>query len=176
MSVDLNLAQPKASSVDMRLIRERAIEVLSDRADAGSSLIEFALTLPPLLLIVTGIMVFGIATNNYIMLNNATAIAARQLAVSRGQITDPCSVASGAVIAASPTMNSANFTFSYLLNATPYGGTSCSSTSTSTGPAGNLVQGQPITVTVSYPCSLRTYNVNFAPTCNLQSSVTELVQ
>lgn len=176
MSVDFNLARPNATAESLLSIRESAPKAWIDGEDAGSSLIEFALTLPPLLLIVTGIMAFGVATNNYIMLNNATAIGARQLAVSRGQITDPCSVASGAILAASPNMTSSKFTFSYVLNSTPYTGTSCSSTTTTSGAAGNLVTGQPITVTATYPCSLRTYNFNFAPTCNLQASVTELVQ
>lgn len=175
MSEQFHLAQ-KQRPVDLRSIRERAVEILSDGNDRGSSMIEFALTLPPLLIITTGILVFGITMNNYIMLDNATAIAARQLAVSRGQITDPCAVASNAVIISSPILSLSKMTFNYTLNSTPYTGTSCSSTSTTTGAAGNLVQGQPIIVTVSYPCSLRTYMVNFAPTCNISTTVTELVQ
>jgi Flp pilus assembly protein TadG len=144
--------------------------------DDGQSMIEFALCLPPLLLIVTGIFTFGIALNNYLILTNATSAATRQLSISRLQTTDPCALTSGAVIAAAPTLKQANLTFAYILNGTPYTGTSCSSGSTTTGASANLVQGGYVQVTVSYPCSLVVYQHTYLTSCMLQSQLTEAVE
>ena len=67
------------------------------RQEDGSSLIEFALCLPPLMLLMTGIFAFGIAMGNYVMLTNACSAGAMQLAISRGQLAqpnyDPCALA-----------------------------------------------------------------------------------
>jgi Flp pilus assembly protein TadG len=145
-------------------------------SDDGQSMLEFALCLPPLLLIVTGIFTFGIALNNYLILTNATSVATRQLSISRLQTTDPCALTSAAVIAAAPTLKSANLTFAYVLNGTHYSGTSCSSGSTTTGAAANLLQGKSVQVTVSYPCSLVVYQHTYLSSCTLQSQLTEAVE
>ena len=145
-------------------------------ADEASSIIELAVSLPVLLLVVTGILSFGLAINNYITLTDATNVGARQLAISRGQTTDPCALTASAVYAAAPVLKQSNFTFSFVFNGTAYSGASCSSLSTTTGAAGNLVQGGTALVTVSYPCTLKAYGANFAPTCNLQAQTAELVQ
>jgi len=143
--------------------------------ESGQALLEFALCLPVLLLVLTGICTFGIYLTHYLILTNAVTVGAQQLAVSRGQTTDPCQLASSAVQSASPTLNATNLSYTFVLNSVTYQGTSCSSGSTGTGAAGNLVQGASATVTVSYPCSLAVYGINF-PNCLLQSQTTELVQ
>jgi len=145
-------------------------------AEDGQSIIEFALCLPALLLIVTGIFTFGIALNNYLILTNATSVAARQLSISRLQTTDPCALTSAAVFAAAPTLKQANLTFAYMLNGTPYSGTTCSSGSTTSGAAANLVQGKSVQLTVSYPCSLAVYQHTYVPSCTLQAQLTEAVE
>lgn len=143
----------------------------------GQSMIEFALCLPPLLILMTGMFAFGIAIANYIQLTNATSSAAMALALGRGNNTlDPCALASGAVISAAPMLKSASMTFSYSLNGTAYSGTTCSSSSTTTGAAGNLVQGQSATLTVTYPCSLAIFKANNFPSCLLTAKSSELVQ
>src|ERR1700743_1621436 len=98
----------------------------------GQSLVEFALTLPILLLVVTGLMMFGIAINNYLQLTDAVNVGARAVSIARGQTTDPCSTAATAVIAGASLLKSANMTFKLTLNGTTYTGTSCSSSSTTT--------------------------------------------
>ena len=152
------------------------MRALLRRGEDGSSLIEFALCLPPLILLMTGIFAFGIAIGNYVMLTNATSSAAMDLAISRGNTLDPCALASAAVKAAVPTLTASSFTFSYVLNGVSYSGTSCSSSSTTTGAAGNLVQGQSATVTVSYPCTLQVYGANNFSSCHLTAKASELVQ
>jgi Flp pilus assembly protein TadG len=143
--------------------------------DEGQSLVEFALTLPVLLLVVTGITTFGLAMNNYLSLTEATSVGARQIAISRSQTLDPCAVGSAAVYAASPGFNQQKFGFTFTFNGVNYNGASCASSSTATGAAGNLKQGMPATVSITYPCNLVAYNYNFG-TCNLQAQTTEVVQ
>ena len=58
-------------------------------AQDGQAMVEMALVLPVLLLVVTGILTFGLAFNNYILLTEATSVGARTLAISRGGTTDP---------------------------------------------------------------------------------------
>ena len=145
-------------------------------AESGQSLAEFAVTLPVLLLVLTGITTFGIAINNYITLTEATSVGARQVAISRQQTTDPCSVVSTAVYAAAPNLKPSNFAFTYSFNGVTYSGASCNSASASTGAAGNLVQGKNAQVTVTYPCSIVAYKYTFTGPCTMYAQTTEVVQ
>jgi len=146
------------------------------RRDDGQSLLEFALALPVLLLVVTGIAAFGLAFNNYILLTEATAVGARQLTVSRGQTLDPCATFSGAVLAAAPLLKQADLTFSISLNGSTYTGTTCSGTSTSGAPS-NMILGTNAVVTVTYPFSLNVYGLKIVPTGTLLTAkTTELMQ
>jgi Flp pilus assembly protein TadG len=142
----------------------------------GQAMVEMALVLPVLLLVVTGILTFGLAFNNYVLLTEATSIGARTLAISRGATTDPCATTSSAVIAAAPLLTPASLSFTFVLNGATYTGTSCSSGSSTSGAAANLVQGANAIVTVTYPCSLAVYGANYAPHCSLQAQMTELIQ
>ncbi|MGA1982986.1 MAG: TadE/TadG family type IV pilus assembly protein [Acidobacteriaceae bacterium] len=157
------------------------------RSEDGSSLIEFALCLPPLLLLMTGIFAFGIAVANYVELTNACSAGSMQLAISRGQLSspnyDPCATAVSAVQAAAPSLTAGSMKFVVVLNGVTYptGGAptaslSCTSSSNTTGAAGNLVQGQAATVTVQYPCNLTVYKANNFPSCLLTAKSSELVQ
>jgi Flp pilus assembly protein TadG len=146
------------------------------RKEQGQSLVEFALSLPVMLLIVTGIASFGIAMNQYLMLTNATNSAARQLAINRGLTTDPCQLASSTVYGAAPLLTQASLSFTLVLNGTTYSGTSCSSSNTTTGAAGNLSQGSTAKITVTYPCVLQVYGKNLIPSCVLTAQDSELVE
>jgi len=142
----------------------------------GQALVEFALTLPMLLTVVTAIFIFAIALSHYMMLLNAVTIGAQSLAISRGNTTDPCSLVATTVEAAAPSLTPGSLTFSLNLNGTAESGTTCSSASTSTGAAGDLVAGGSAQVTVTYPCSLVIYNVNPWPSCKLVATIVEAVQ
>ena len=139
--------------------------------DRGQSLVEFALTLPVMLLIVTGLMAFGITINNYLQLTDATSVGARQLAISRGT-SDPCATASSAIYAAAPLLTKTSYTFKFTLNGTSYPGTTCNSA----GAAANLSQGSTATVLVTYPCNLKVYGSTIIPSCILTAQTAELVQ
>lgn len=146
--------------------------------ERGSALVEFALILPMLLLLTTGIMVFGVAMNNYLQLTNAVSMGARTAAINAQLTKDPCAITSSAIIAAAPGLNSANMNFSFTFNGVSYPNTtSCSSSSVTTGAAGNLASGTNVTVTATYPLNLsvfgKVFNLNNAV---LQATSTELVQ
>jgi Flp pilus assembly protein TadG len=146
------------------------------RDDEGQTLIEFAFVMPLLLTLVFGVIVFGIALNNYLVLTNATSISAQLLSISRGQTTDPCNTAVQAFYPAAPNLTQSSLTFSLVLNGSSYSGTSCSSSSTTTGAAGNLVAGQTAQLTVTYPCNLKFFGFKPASGCTLTAQVSEVVQ
>jgi Flp pilus assembly protein TadG len=173
------LGRPAVSSgmgSETRSGSERTRASLRARGERGSSLIETAMVLPVLLLIVTGIYTVGIAITSYLMLTDGVNVGARLLAISRQQTLDPCALTVTAVENAAPNLAPASLAFTFVLNGTAYSGTTCSSASTTTGAAGNLVQGQPAKVTVTYPCNLTVMAVNYAPSCSLSAQTTEIVQ
>lgn len=158
-----------------------------DGGEDGQSLIEFALCLPPLLLLMTGIFVFGIALANYLQLTNACTVGALQLSIDRQNLPspnyDPCATAVSAVQGAAPILTPASIKFVVVLNGTSYptDGTptaslSCTSSSETTGAAANLVQGKTVTVTATYPCNLMFFRNNNFPSCTLTAKSSELVQ
>lgn len=53
------------------------------RDDRGQTMVEFTLVVPILLLILFGIIQFGIVYNNYLTLTDAVRVGARKAAVSR---------------------------------------------------------------------------------------------
>jgi Flp pilus assembly pilin Flp len=58
------------------------------RDEKGQTMVEFALALPILLLIMFGVIQFGIVYNDYVTLTDATRAGARKAAVSRHE-ADP---------------------------------------------------------------------------------------
>jgi Flp pilus assembly protein TadG len=185
MVVYMNVINHIAASQEASIRAERRRRGLRTGSDEGQSVLEFALCVPVLLLIVTGITTFGIALNNYLTMTNAISTSAQLVSVNRSNTTDPCSLAATAFASAAPNLNSTNLKFSFVLNGTAYPssgtysgstGSTCSSSSTTTGAAGNLVAGQPAKVTVSYPCNLTVYGHNYLPSCNLVVQTTEIVQ
>ncbi len=166
----LNLTEASTQvRVESRLRSHRVGSRLFTRREEGQALFEFAVCLPVLMLIVTGMYTFGITLHNYLELTDAVAVGARLLAVERGQTTDPCKDATTAIANAAPLLASGSLTYSFSLNGNGYSGTSC------TAGAANLVQGQAAEVTATYPCNLTWYG-SFLPSCTLTAEATELVQ
>jgi Flp pilus assembly protein TadG len=150
----------------------------------GQALVETALILPIVMIIVMGILVFGIFTMQIMSLTQGVSNAGRVLAVSSGQTTDPCSLAATSVQNAAPLLSKSSLTYSITLTPTVggishnYSQASCPSTSTTTGAAGYLVSGGTVSVTASYSnCSLKFYGKNFLPNgCSISNTITEAVQ
>jgi Flp pilus assembly protein TadG len=155
----------------------RQIHAQLRSGEQGNAIIEFALILPVMLLLTTGIMVFGIAMNNYLQLNNAVSVGARTLAISAQLTLDPCATASSAITSAVPNLTPSKFTFSYVMNGTTYTGTTCASASVSDGAAGNLASGTTVSVTATYPLNLSVFGQQYsANSAVLSATSTELVQ
>lgn len=162
--------------VEPRSPRRRLLALLH-KGEQGQAMVEFALILPALLLITTGIMIFGYAMNNYLQLTNAVSVGARTVSINAGLTKDPCATASNAVIAAAPGLNPALLTFSYTFNGTTTTGTSCSSSSVTTGYAADLASGSTVTVSAKYPFALSVYAHVFSQSnAVLEATSTELVQ
>jgi len=170
-----NTAVPKRSLT-------RTISKLFSFTD-GQALVETALVVPIILTAITGILIFGIFTMQYMGLTEGVSNAGRHLAVSAGQTLDPCALAASSVQAAAPLLAPAHL--SYSITMTPPGGSaqtysqaSCSSTATNTGAPSYLVSGGTVSVTASYSsCSLAFYGTNLMPNgCSITSEITEEVQ
>jgi Flp pilus assembly protein TadG len=144
--------------------------------EQGSAMVEFALVVPVLMLMVTGIFSFGVFLRQNLALTDAVNIGAKLLSVNRGNTLDPCNLVYTAVVAAAPSLDPNSMTFSYTFNGSPQSGSSCSSASSTSGPPSELVQGTPISVTVTYPCSLAIYQVNLVPGCIMTAQLTEIEQ
>ncbi len=125
--------------------------------------------MPVLFLAMTGMLSFGMTMHDYLTLTNGVNYGAQVLSMSRGQTTDPCATAVAAVQSASPSLTSANLTYTFSINGTSYTGTSCT-----TG-AANMIQGDTAQVTVGYPCVLAVYGMH-APACGLKTTTSELIQ
>lgn len=165
-------------------------------ASSGQAIVEIAVCLPFLLLIVTGIWSFGWALSNYLQLTDAVSAGARAVASHRGKtdaadVPDPCAIAYAAATDAAPSLvQQGGLVFQTAMFSpltagggggtqepgSPFVGPSCSSSSTSTGAAGDLVQNGSVTLTVTFPCNLQVYGYNFYPSCILQAQMTEIVQ
>ena len=67
--------------------------------ERGQTFTEFALVLPMLIVLMLGIVQFGVAFNNYVTLTDAVRAGARKAAVSRNS-SDPAGACRAAVVAA----------------------------------------------------------------------------
>ena len=148
--------------------------LLFGRNDDGGALVEFALTLPLILLLMTGIFTFSIALWQKITLSEAMSVGGRLLAVDRGD-TDPCKTATTSIYGAAPGLSQTNLTLTFTLNGVNYG----SGVTTCPGPSGaknaNMVQGQTVMIQASYPLSLAVYGTQYSG-MSLGSQITEVIQ
>lgn len=146
--------------------------------ERGSAAVELALTIPILMIMVTGICSFGSFLQQYIELTDAVNVGALWLSVNRSnQDLDPCNLAYTAVINAAPDLPLSGSNFKYNFNGNAESGSSCSSPTSNSGAPSYMVEGTPVTVTVSnYPCSLGFWGTNLVPGCSLSVSMTEIMQ
>jgi Flp pilus assembly protein TadG len=106
----------------------------------GQSAIEFTLVVPVLLMIMTGLVSFGFALHNFLVLTNGVNNGAQLLAISRGQTTDPCATAYSAVRNAAPGLSS-GLSLTFVINGPTYSSTtSCPAGGSGYG-AGRLCPG-----------------------------------
>ena len=72
--------------------------------EQGQTMTEFALVLPILVVLLFGIIQFGIAFNNYVTLTDAVRAGARKAALSRN-LSDPAGACKAAVLAAADNLD-----------------------------------------------------------------------
>jgi Flp pilus assembly protein TadG len=137
--------------------------------EQGQAVIEFTLVVPILLIVMTGLLSFGLALHNFLVLTYGVNAGAQLLSFSRGQTTDPCATAATAIQSAVPGLTN-GLSLTFVIDGSTY-----SSTTSCPAGAANMVQGTSAQVTATYPCSLGVFNMN-VHTCNLQTQVTEVIQ
>jgi hypothetical protein len=132
------------------------------RREEGQAMIEMALILPVLLLLIGGIVKFGIVYNNHIILTDSVRVGSRQLALGRG-------LPNGCTPAIKRLKDSAeNLDASKLVVAPPTfaPGSSCST----------MLGGDWSTISATYPCELTIFGIDFFPSCTLKASATEAIE
>jgi len=150
-----------------RALTRRSGGLAQDRS--GAAAVEFGLIAPILLVMLMAIIQFGLTLNNYLELTDAVRVAARNFAIS-GTSTTPMSSSTTAAQNSAANLTASSITLSYSVN-----GAACTSDSTcSTALAADA--GDTASVTGTYPCSLSVMGVNFAPSCQLSSTTTDMVE
>ena len=137
------------------------------RREEGSALVEIALILPALLALITAMCTFGVAFSNELTLTNAVGAGAQYLQLIRTSTSDPCADTLTAIEGAAPNLKASSISLSFSLNGTTVTGNSCP------GDQSYLVQGEPITVSATYPCALAIYGTKFTNACQLSAKVSE---
>lgn len=136
----------------------------------GQAAVEMALVIPAFMFVLVGMLVFGIYFNNYLSLTNAVGIGAARLQQIRTTTTDPCADTYNAITGAAPSLVPGNIGLTLNLN----GGSNVNG-NTCAGQAAVLanMQGDPVKVTATYPCTLVVVGVNFGSTiCPMSASLT----
>ena len=123
------------------------------REQRGQTMTEFALILPILVLLLFGIIQFGVAFNHYLTVTDAARAGARKVVVSR-QTANPVGATVAAVRGSAPNLDQSKL----------------SVTVTST-----WAQGTDVTVTATYPYKLSLLGV-VVKTGNLTSATTERLE
>lgn len=151
--------------------------------EEGSSLVEFGLVVPMLLLTLTGIFSFGIIFNQYQMLTNAANSAARYFAASRDSKSnntlapggDACAYAATIVQQDSPNLTSSNLSYKivYTVSATKTATTYSGSSPSCSGLV--MTEGDTVQVTATYPVTAFLFSMA-SRNMTLSGSSTELVQ
>ncbi len=171
-SLRCSLIRPKRLARScVRFLRPRPLILSLLRKDEqGQALVEMALILPALLAVMTAIFAFGAAYSNELTLTNAVGAGAQQLQLIRTTTSDPCADTLAAIKQAAPTLNPSKINLSISLNgAAPISGANCpSATSTLAND-----QGDPVTVTATYPISLPIMNFKTSSGWVLSATVTE---
>jgi len=138
----------------------------------GSAMVEMAVTLPVVMLIMTGLFSFSIALYQKLLLSEAISAGGRLLAVDRGD-TDPCQTVANSIYANSPGLTKASINLTFVLNGVTTNAATCPGASG--GANANMIAGGNAQIQVTYPCTLMVYSKSFGA-CSMQTAVTEVVQ
>jgi Flp pilus assembly protein TadG len=159
------------------LFARRSRRAFGRRGEEGAALLEFAITLPLLMTVLTGTASFSLALYLLQQIGNATSTAAQLLGAEQGLITDPCATVVTSVTKSLPNLTPGLIT--YTVSITDSSGTN-HTTAATTGSsfscssyASYMAPNEPVTVTVSYAYSWLPI-LGFSPKSGLSSSETAL--
>lgn len=149
-------------------------------SEAGGPLVEMAFALPVLMLLLTGIFSFGVMFSSYLMVSHAVDVGARNLALSRGSTTNPCSDTVAIIQSAAPNFDTSKLIYNFKIGPDPFSGSSTGFSGTGTTDCSQLgvsdmVAGDTATVSVTYPFQL-TILFWGDKTFNITSSTSEVIQ
>jgi Flp pilus assembly protein TadG len=146
----------------------------------GAALAEFALLLPVIFLLMTGIFSFSVALDQKLQLDEAVGAGGRFLAVQRGNTnTDPCALAATMIENSAPSLTPSKFNFSMVIGGA--GGGTFPSSGFSNAPSCplsktlSMTQEANVSIWVQYPYALKVYGVTYAAG-NFNSAITEVTQ
>jgi Flp pilus assembly protein TadG len=157
---------------DLRTAEAGPVRRFLGSENEGSALVEIAVTLPVVMLIMTGLFSFSIALYQKLQLAEAISAGGRVLAVDRGD-TDPCKTAATAIYAAAPGLAQGSINLTFVLNSVTTNAATCPGTSGAANP--NMTSGGSAQIQATYPCTLMVYSKSFGA-CSMQTAVTEVVQ
>jgi Flp pilus assembly protein TadG len=158
----------------------RLFDVAIDRT--GAALVEFTILLPVLLLLIMGLIQFGMIFYDYIMVTNAAAVGARQFAISRLDTT-PATDTLNVINNSSAQLNGLSISLSVNNQAacstnTSINNQTCQTQLQTAFSTGNPASPEPVSVTVSYPCNgvMLDFLFNMSGICPLTSKMEQPVQ
>jgi Flp pilus assembly protein TadG len=137
-------------------------------------MVEFAIVLPLLLLLVTGIIQFGLLFNRYLTLTDAARSGAQTLSLGRNtENTDPCDPAIAQTLSSASDvgLTSGQVTTSFSNPSADYCGTGSYPSET----GGKEVQGDQATVTAAQPFTLAVFGLPLF-NLNLSASASDAIQ
>jgi Flp pilus assembly protein TadG len=143
------------------------------RREDGQGLIEFALVLPVLLMVATGITSFGIVFYRYITLTDAVRSGARTLSLGRGQTSpnDPCTQATNQTVSSAIDVNLKPSDVTIVVN-----GNAIPQPQACDGTGADWIQGNQVTVSAQIPYSLDIFGVININTGFLHASATDAIE
>jgi Flp pilus assembly protein TadG len=138
-------------------------------SNSGASAVEFAMIVPFLLFLVCGLFQFGITINNYLELTDGVRSGGRQFAISRSATT-PYTTSVAAVKNSAANLTAGSVTVTLSVNSVACASDSACTTALTTASGGTA------TATATYPCNLTIMGVNFAPSCTLTSTTSDMIE
>lgn len=127
------------------------------RNEEGGALLEFAVTLPLLMTVLTGAASFSMAFYSLQQLGNAVSAASQLIAAEQGLLTDPCAQTVTTVTGSLPGWTASKLTYTMVITDSTganhtYGPTTGNSFSCTAG-SGFESPNEPVVLTVSYAYS-----------------------
>jgi len=159
------------------LVARRVKRGFGRRGEEGAALLEFAITLPMLMMVLTGTASFSLALYFLQQIGNATSSAALTVAGAAGvglnNVNDPCAWAVSTVTASLPNLTPSKLHYTLTVTdangtAHPYGPVKGSSF-TCTAAFAQEAPNEPVVLTVSYDYSWLPV-LNFSPSSGLTST------